>query len=72
MRGRFTVLNFFSMGCGFCIREIPENNELAEWIKSRGGRFLAIHSATAESGAAKDPGWGGAIKGQVSLVAEYG
>ncbi|MHC4168482.1 MAG: M56 family metallopeptidase [Planctomycetota bacterium] len=52
--GRFTVLNFCSIGCGFCIREIPENNELGEWVKSRGGNFLAIHSVTAESGKIKD------------------
>lgn len=46
--GRFTVLNFCSIGCGFCIREIPQNNELAEWVKSQGGQFLAVHSVTAE------------------------
>ncbi|MEA3226296.1 MAG: TlpA disulfide reductase family protein, partial [Planctomycetota bacterium] len=46
--GRFIVLNFCSIGCGFCIREIPENIELAEWVESRGGRFLAVHSVTAE------------------------
>lgn len=41
---RFTVLNFCSIGCGFCIREIPENNEIAEWVKSRGGHFVAVHA----------------------------
>ncbi len=51
---QFTVLGFCSVGCGFCIREIPENNELAEWVKSRGGRYLSIHSATAEPSKVKD------------------
>ena len=44
--GQFTVLNFWSIGCGFCIREIPENNELSQWLKNKGGRFISIHSAT--------------------------
>ena len=46
--GRFTVVNFWSIGCGFCIREIPQNNDLSQWLKSRGGIFLSIHTATQE------------------------
>ena len=46
--GRFTVVNFWSIGCGFCIREIPQNNDLSRWLKSQGGIFLSIHTATKE------------------------
>jgi len=46
--GQFTVVNFWSIGCGFCIREIPQNNELSQWLTSRGGIFLSIHAATQE------------------------
>jgi len=46
--GRFTVVNFWSIRCGYCIREIPENNDLSRWLKSRGGLFLSIHEATKE------------------------
>ena len=46
--GQFTVVNFWSIGCGFCIREIPQNNDLSQWLKSRGGLFLSIHTATKE------------------------
>jgi len=44
--GRLTVVNFWSIGCGFCVREIPENNDLAQWLKDKGGLFLSIHTAT--------------------------
>jgi len=46
--GQFTVVNFWSIGCGFCVREIPQNNDLSQWLKSRGGIFLSIHEATQE------------------------
>jgi len=46
--GRLTVVNFWSIGCGFCIREITQNNDLSQWLKSRGGVFLSIHQATQE------------------------
>jgi len=46
--GQFTVVNFWSIGCGFCIREIPQNNDLSQWLKSRGGIFVSIHTATRE------------------------
>ncbi len=45
---RLTVINFWSIGCGFCIREIPENNELSEWLEDKGGLFISIHSAANE------------------------
>ncbi len=45
---RLTVVNFWSIGCGFCIREIPQNNDLSQWLKSRGGIFVSIHTATQE------------------------
>ena len=45
---QLTVVNFWSIGCGFCIREIPQNNELSRWLKNRGGIFLSIHTATKE------------------------
>jgi thiol-disulfide isomerase/thioredoxin len=47
---RFTVVNFWSIGCGFCIREIPQNNELARWLKDQGALFLSVHAATNEAG----------------------
>lgn len=46
--GKLTVINFWSIGCGFCINEIPENNDLAQWLKDQGGLFLSIHTATRE------------------------
>jgi thiol-disulfide isomerase/thioredoxin len=48
--GRFTVVNFWSIGCGFCVREAPQNNELARWLKDKGAFFLSIHTATSEPG----------------------
>ena len=46
--GQLTVVNFWSIGCGFCIREIPQNNDLSQWLKSRDGIFISIHAATQE------------------------
>ena len=46
--GRLTVVNFWSIGCGFCIREIPQNNDLSQWLKSKDGIFVSIHTATRE------------------------
>jgi thiol-disulfide isomerase/thioredoxin len=48
--GRLTVVNFWSIGCGFCVREVPQNNELARWLKDKGAIFLSIHNATNEPG----------------------
>jgi thiol-disulfide isomerase/thioredoxin len=48
--GRLTVVNFWSIGCGFCVREVPQNNELARWLKDHGALFLSIHTATNEPG----------------------
>jgi thiol-disulfide isomerase/thioredoxin len=45
---KFTVVNFWSIGCGFCVNEVSENNELARWLKDQGGLFLSIHTATSE------------------------
>lgn len=42
---KFTVLNFWAIGCGFCVNEVPENKELATWLEGRGALFLTIHSA---------------------------
>jgi len=51
---KFTVLNFWSIGCGFCVREVPENKELAEWLENQGALFLTIHAARKEPGAIID------------------
>jgi thiol-disulfide isomerase/thioredoxin len=47
---RFTVLNFWSTECGYCVHEVPENNELAQWLKDHGGLLLSIHAAANEPG----------------------
>ncbi|UCE47295.1 MAG: TlpA family protein disulfide reductase, partial [Phycisphaerales bacterium] len=46
--GQLIVVNFWSIGCGFCIREIPENNDLSQWLKNQSGIFLSIHTTTKE------------------------
>lgn len=46
--GAITVLEFWSITCGPCIASIPENNELAKWITSKGGLFVSLHSADVE------------------------
>ena len=51
---KFTVLNFCSMSCGFCVSEIPENKELAQWLKTQGALFRAIHPANEQSYALVD------------------
>jgi hypothetical protein len=45
---KFTVINFWSIGCGFCVREVPQNNELARWLEDQGCLFLSIHIAREE------------------------
>ena len=45
---RFTVVNFWSIGCGFCVHEVPDNNELAQWLRDQGALFFSIHAATKE------------------------
>ena len=47
---RFTVVNFWSIECGYCVHEVPENNELAQWLKDHGGLLLSIHAAANEPG----------------------
>ena len=42
---QLTIVNFWEIGCGFCVREIPENNELYEWFKEKGIPFFSIHQA---------------------------
>ena len=51
---KFTVLNFWSIGCGFCVREVPENKELAKWLENQGALFLTIHAARKDLGAIMD------------------
>jgi thiol-disulfide isomerase/thioredoxin len=46
--GKITVLRFWSIRCASCVRELPEINQLADWIEHHGGTFLSIHSAEAE------------------------
>lgn len=45
---KFTVLEFWDKTCGPCVGSIHENNELAEWIRTKGGLFVSIHSAGGE------------------------
>ncbi len=42
---RFTVINFCSRSCGYCVAEIPETRELARWLAREGASFFSIHSA---------------------------
>jgi thiol-disulfide isomerase/thioredoxin len=46
--GKLTVVNFWDIWCGFCTREIPENNELSKWLDEKGILFFSIHIATKE------------------------
>ncbi|MBN2591331.1 MAG: TlpA family protein disulfide reductase [Sedimentisphaerales bacterium] len=43
--GKLTIMNFWDIGCSFCTREIPENNELYEWFKEKDVLFFSIHMA---------------------------
>lgn len=46
--GRPVILEFWDIACGPCVGSIPENNKLAQWIQSRGGLFLSIHTVQHE------------------------
>jgi thiol-disulfide isomerase/thioredoxin len=42
-RGRVVVLNFWCKGCGWCIKAMPEINELAKAYKSKGVAVLGMN-----------------------------
>ncbi len=41
--GKIIVLNFWSIYCGFCMRELPELAELQEEYKSKNVRFVGVN-----------------------------
>lgn len=69
---RVTCLYFWQDTCGPCIASFPETNELAAWIKSRGGVFLSIHLAGADPNALQKFIRGHALQFPVALDSDTG
>ncbi len=47
-RGKVVLLNFWQAGCGPCLREMPEHEEVYDELKDKGFEILAVNVGQSE------------------------